>query len=105
MSVWHRLGIVVTALWVFGSGLYLWPQLSECTADGPPWKCSFIVSSDGSSLSTAFWAVPQALGFWKMGLKGNALYVILVVPILLWFTVFIVACVARWIWAGRQKPN
>jgi hypothetical protein len=102
LNMWHRLGIVFTALWVLGSGTYWLGKLSKCTSDAP-WFCDFIEASGGDApLPAALWAAARALGFERMGVAGNAVFIVAVIPALAWFAALAAKHVARWVWAGRR---
>jgi hypothetical protein len=98
-----RLGITLSVIWVLGSSAYWLVQISRCTPN-EPWLCDFIVANS-SGTSAPFWALPNMLGFWQLGLWGNVLFATLVFPVLVWATIWIAILAAQWIRAGRQISN
>jgi hypothetical protein len=100
LNLWHRLGLVLTAFWIVGSGTYWARELQRCIPD-EPWFCDFIVSNASGS-SAWFWALPQHLGLWRLGVWGNAVFASFVFPVLVWIVVWGLAQLAKWVWADRS---
>lgn len=105
LNVWKRLGIVLTGLWVAGSGVYWWLHASKC---GPStiFYCDFLIADpEGLPLSATLWSVAHALSLWRLGVAGNALSAVVLVPAFVWLAAFAAVHAARWVWAGRRVTN
>jgi hypothetical protein len=94
--MWTRLGIVASVVWMLGFGIYWIVQISRCNPQ-QWWSCDFIAGT--------FWSLPDILGFWRLGLWGNALFASVAFPVLVWAALWIAIGVTQWIWAGRQTSN
>ncbi len=101
LNALQRVGIVATVVWSAIAIMYWLPKVRRCT-DAEPWNCSFIVSGIEGG---AFWVIPHALGFARLGLAGNVLFASVGFPLLVWIAAYAVVFASRWIWAGRQISN
>jgi len=102
LNALQRAGLVGTLLWSASALIYWLPKMQRCT-DAEPWNCGFIVS--GASDSGAFWVIPHALGFARLGITGNILFAVVAFPLLIWLVVYAAIFACRWIRAGRENPS
>jgi hypothetical protein len=104
LNMWQRIGVLLTLGWVAGSAIHWWGRIQHCAAvrSSAPWACDFKLS-DAAGSDAWFWALPNLLQLWRLGLMGNALYAVAMFPLLVWLASLAAVWSVRWVLAGRQS--
>jgi hypothetical protein len=92
MNLWARLGVVLAALWVLATGVYLADIFEHCTQ---------MVRGFGCSDYIVLPYVPAVLPLWRLGVWGDVVALVMAPPLIAWGAF----AVLRWIIAGRKISN
>ena len=98
---WLRLGAVLTGAWVLASGLYWTRKLSFCGLDNPFECLGFMISP--KDWTGYLYVIAHWLGFGSLGIAGNALAWIVLVPILVWICALTSYVAVKWVVAAYPR--
>jgi hypothetical protein len=96
-KVWLRAGVVASGIWLLACCIAWLPDVLECHR-GEVWTCDFILGSrEGVS---PVWEFARRLGFWRLGLYGNLLFIAFIPPALAWLGSLAFVFAIRWVLAA-----
>ena len=98
-AFWFRLAAVLTGVWIILSGLYWTRELTFCGLDDP-YGCLFLISPKDST--GYLYAIADWLGFGSLGLAGNALAWIVLLPLLFWILALLFYRATLWVSAANR---